>query len=310
MFDAEVSEEDIRQAIEELMAKYEKDEFSFQVYHIAKGYQFLTKPAYKASIGILLKQQSKKRLSTAALETLSIIAYKQPVTKAEIEQIRGVGCDYAVQKLLEKALIDIVGKDDTVGKPLLYGTSDQFMEYFGINSLDELPTLKDFAQDENTIGVDALDNGEESSSEESVDATEGEDTPENESENPSQPETDTEAALATEGENHTEIDDQPSLNDEIEPAHNEEETIQNEEGATEINEIAPKPEEVPEEDKALPEGDETTSEEKEDETEPEQTPSAEEEEVMPEEDDEPSENPENSSEEDGTEEDATKPGGL
>ncbi len=174
MFDADVSEEDIQQAVSELLEKYENDEFSFQIYQIAKGYQFLTKPAYKASISILLKQQSKKRLSTAALETLSIIAYKQPVTKAEIEQIRGVGCDYAIQKLLEKALISILGKDDTVGKPLLYGTSNQFMEYFGINSLEDLPTLKDFRQDDNTIGVEepdevAINSAENTSEEEDVD---------------------------------------------------------------------------------------------------------------------------------------------
>jgi segregation and condensation protein B len=162
MFDAEVSEEDIRQAIADLRGKYESEEFSFQIYQIDKGYQFLTKPAYKASISILLKQQSKKRLSTAALETLSIVAYKQPVTKAEIEQIRGVGCDYAIQKLLEKSLIVIMGKDDTVGKPLLYGTSDQFMEYFGINSLDDLPTLKDFKQEENTIGVESPEDSDDS----------------------------------------------------------------------------------------------------------------------------------------------------
>ena len=165
MFDAQVAEEDIRQAIADLRSKYESEEFSFQIYQIAKGYQFLTKPAYKASISILLKQQSKKRLSTAALETLSIVAYKQPVTKAEIEQIRGVGCDYAIQKLLEKSLIGIVGKDDTVGKPLLYGTSDQFMEYFGINSLDDLPTLKDFKQEENTIGVESPEDSDNKFSE-------------------------------------------------------------------------------------------------------------------------------------------------
>ncbi len=157
MFDAEVSEEDIYLVVEELVAKYNNDDFAFQIYHIGKGYQFLTKPAYQASIGILLKQQSKKRLSTAALETLSIIAYKQPVTKASVEQIRGVGCDYAIQKLLEKSLVTILGKDDTIGKPLLYGTSDKFMEYFGINSLDDLPTLKDFIQDDNSIGEEELE---------------------------------------------------------------------------------------------------------------------------------------------------------
>jgi len=117
------------------------------------GYQFLTKPAYQASIGILLKQQSKRRLSNSALETLSIIAYKQPVTKSEVENIRGVNCDYAVQKLLEKGLVEIKGKSDGIGRPLLYGTSPSFMEYFGINDLSELPTPKDFAPpDENVIG--------------------------------------------------------------------------------------------------------------------------------------------------------------
>jgi segregation and condensation protein B len=116
------------------------------------GYQFLTKPAYQVSIGILLKQQSQKRLSTAQLETLAIIAYKQPITKGEVEQIRGVNSDYSVQKLLEKELIEIKGKSDGAGRPLIYGTSDKFMEYFGINSMQELPHPKDFSQPENQIG--------------------------------------------------------------------------------------------------------------------------------------------------------------
>lgn len=157
MFDAEVSEEDIKLAITTLMEKYNSDDYSFQIYHIAAGYQFLTKPAYQASISILLKQQSKKRLSTAALETLSIIAYKQPVTKAQVEQVRGVGCDYAIQKLLEKSLIEIKGKEDSVGKPLLYGTTDFFMQYFGINSLKDLPTPKDFEKINNMIGDEAIE---------------------------------------------------------------------------------------------------------------------------------------------------------
>lgn len=158
MFEADVPVEDIDGAIQKLMAKYEKDDYAFQVYHLGGGYQFLTKPAYQASIGIFLKQQSKKRLSTAALETLSIIAYKQPVTKSQVEQIRGVNCDYSIQKLLEKELIDIKGKSDTVGKPLLYGTSDKFMEYFGINQLSDLPSPKDFAREENSIGQEEGDN--------------------------------------------------------------------------------------------------------------------------------------------------------
>jgi segregation and condensation protein B len=100
----------------------------------------------------LLKQQSQKRLSSAQLETLSIIAYKQPITKGEVEQIRGVNSDYSVQKLLEKELIEIKGKSEGVGKPLIYGTSQKFMEYFGINSLQDLPQPKDFSQNENQIG--------------------------------------------------------------------------------------------------------------------------------------------------------------
>jgi segregation and condensation protein B len=105
----------------------------------------------------MLKQQSRRRLSNSALETLSIIAYKQPVIKSEIEKIRGVNCDYSIQKLLEKELIEIRGKSDAVGRPLIYGTSAKFMEYFGINDLKDLPTPKDFAPEENTIGEERED---------------------------------------------------------------------------------------------------------------------------------------------------------
>jgi segregation and condensation protein B len=152
MFEADVPDTDIQDAIDKLLEKYVADEYSFELSHVAGGYQFLTKPAYQASIGILLKQQSKRRLSTSALETLSIIAYKQPVTKGDMEAIRGVNCDYAVHKLLEKGLLEIKGKSESIGRPVLYGTSEKFMEYFGINGLNELPTPKDFATMENTIG--------------------------------------------------------------------------------------------------------------------------------------------------------------
>jgi segregation and condensation protein B len=152
MFNADVPEEDIAGAISRLTEKYQHEDFSFALSKSSGGYQFLTKPAYQASIGIMLKQQSKKRLSTSAMETLSIIAYKQPVSKTEVETIRGVNCDYAVQKLLEKGLIEIQGKGQTVGRPLIYGTSPKFMEYFGISELSELPTPKDFSQEVNSIG--------------------------------------------------------------------------------------------------------------------------------------------------------------
>ena len=152
MFDAEVPDKDITKVIDELSNKYLDEQYSFTVVKSGGGYQFLTKPAYQGSISILLKQQSKRRLSTSALETLSIVAYKQPVTKGILEQIRGVNCDYTVNKLLEKGLIEIQGKGETIGRPILYGTSPRFMDYFGINELNELPLPKDFAKEDNEIG--------------------------------------------------------------------------------------------------------------------------------------------------------------
>ncbi|UXP33488.1 SMC-Scp complex subunit ScpB [Reichenbachiella agarivorans] len=152
MFEAEIPLKDIEEAIASLQQKYASEQYSFEPVNSGGGYQFLTKPAYQVSIGILLKQQSKKRLSNSALETLAIIAYKQPVTKGELEQIRGVNCDYSVQKLLEKELIEIKGKSEAVGRPIIYGTSQNFTDYFGINSISELPTLKDFEQRDNEIG--------------------------------------------------------------------------------------------------------------------------------------------------------------
>jgi segregation and condensation protein B len=152
MLQTEVPLSDIISSLMQLVEKYTAEEYAFQIYQIADGYQFLTKPAYQASVSVLLKQKSKKRLSTAALETLAVIAYKQPVTKTEIEQIRGVSCDYALQRLLEKELIMIKGKSESVGRPILYGTNQKFMEYFGINTLRDLPQPKDFATSENEIG--------------------------------------------------------------------------------------------------------------------------------------------------------------
>jgi segregation and condensation protein B len=153
MFNADVPDEDIAGALQRLEEKYIAEEYSFQLYKAGGGYQFLTKPAYQASIGIMLKQQSKKRLSTSAMETLSIIAYKQPISKTEIENIRGVNCDYAVQKLLDKNLIEITGKADTIGRPMLYGTTPKFMEYFGINDLNELPVPKEFTTETDTTST-------------------------------------------------------------------------------------------------------------------------------------------------------------
>jgi segregation and condensation protein B len=199
MFEADIPEEDITAALDNLVLKYEDENFPFQIFKIGGGFQFLTKPAYQSSIGILLKQKSKKRLSTSSLETLAIIAYKQPITKGQIEQIRGVNCDYAVQRLLEKQLIEIRGKSDGVGKPILYGTTDQFMDYFGINSLKDLPLPKDFATEENEIGE--LSDNEHMISEEPV--TEQTEQPEQLNNN-SDTETESQSQLPTEDDPNNE----------------------------------------------------------------------------------------------------------
>jgi len=154
-FETKFKKPALEKAIEELKGKYQEAQFSFEFLEIAGGFQFLTKPAFHNSVGTLLRQNNKRRLSRAALETLSIIAYKQPVPKSEMEKIRGVSCDYSVQKLLEKELVAIVGRSDAPGRPLLYGTSEKFMDYFGLKSLDEMPKPKDFKEPDNEIGEQA-----------------------------------------------------------------------------------------------------------------------------------------------------------
>ncbi|SDM05987.1 segregation and condensation protein B [Catalinimonas alkaloidigena] len=151
-YDATISDEDITVALEALRQRYDQPMYAFGLCALAGGYQFMTKPDFQPVVQTLLRQNSKKRLSPSALETLAIIAYKQPVTKTEVEQIRGVTCDYALQKLLEKELVEILGKAETPGRPLLYGTSRRFMEHFGLNSLKDLPTLKEVVQPKAEIG--------------------------------------------------------------------------------------------------------------------------------------------------------------
>ncbi len=161
-FGVQFNQTELEEVIQFIQNRYKDDAFAFELTEIADGYQFMTKPAYHETVGIYLKQTTKKRLSKAALETLSIIAYRQPVTKSDMEKIRGVSCDYAVQKLLEKELVAIIGRSDSPGKPLLYGTSEKFMDYFGLRSIKDLPRLKEFADPENEIGEQApIEEGDE-----------------------------------------------------------------------------------------------------------------------------------------------------
>jgi len=131
------------QAVRELNLKYEQNGSSFRIREIAGGYQMYTLPEYSGWIEAMYVKVRKQRLSKAALETLSIIVYKQPVTRVEIDLIRGVQSDAALKTLLERELVTITGRAQTVGRPLLYGTTDQFLIHFGLNDLSDLPKLKE-----------------------------------------------------------------------------------------------------------------------------------------------------------------------
>ncbi len=147
--DDRANEDLVQAAIDALVEKYQAEFYSFEIVQSGGGWQFLTKTEYHNTIAQLNGDKFLKKLSVAALETLAIIAYKQPATKSDIEIIRGVNCDYAVQKLLEKELVVIAGrKEDAPGKPLIYTTSKSFMDYFGINSPDELPKIKEVLNQE------------------------------------------------------------------------------------------------------------------------------------------------------------------
>ncbi len=141
--------EEVEVCIKTIEEKYSAEFYPFEIIQSGGGWQFLTKKEFHKTIAQLNGDKFLKKLSVASLETLSIIAYKQPVTKSDIEIIRGVNCDYAVQKLLEKDLIVIAGrKEDAPGKPLIYTTSKSFMDYFGINSLEDLPRIKEVLNQE------------------------------------------------------------------------------------------------------------------------------------------------------------------
>ena len=139
-----ISTDQVDAAVNGIKEKYDSEFYPFEVRESGGGWQFLTKKDYHQTIAQLNGDKFLKRLSNAALETLAIIAYKQPITKGEIESIRGVNTDYSIQKLLEKELILISGRSENMpGKPLLYVTSKTFMDYFGINSPEDLPKIKE-----------------------------------------------------------------------------------------------------------------------------------------------------------------------
>jgi segregation and condensation protein B len=136
----------IHQVLDELRADYDASERGFRLVEIAEGWQLLTRPSHAGVIRRLHRIKAANRLTRPALETLAIIAYKQPLTKAEIEAIRGVGSDGVMQNLLERRLVRTVGRKDAVGRPLLYGSTREFLQAFGLKDLGELPKLTELKE--------------------------------------------------------------------------------------------------------------------------------------------------------------------
>lgn len=135
----------VRQLIKTLNDKYESAELSFRIEAIAGGFQMMTLADYQPWLQKLSKQRGRSRLSNAAIETMAIIAYKQPIIRAEIDAIRGVASGDALSRLREMGLIKIVGRAEMVGRPMLYGTTRKFLDVFGLANLEQLPTLENFA---------------------------------------------------------------------------------------------------------------------------------------------------------------------
>ena len=171
--DDKVTLDQVETCIDGINEKYNSSFYPFELRQSGGGWQFLTKKEFHSTIAQLNGDKFLKRLSTAALETLAIVAYKQPITKSEIEAIRGVNCDYSIQKLLEKELIIISGRNEQmIGKPLIYATSRHFMDYFGINTAEELPKISEVLADQ--IVLPTLVNAEHFEMEAEVQSNPGE----------------------------------------------------------------------------------------------------------------------------------------
>jgi len=138
----ELPEAQIKTAMENLMLKY-SGQAGIHLIKYRKNYQFSSNPAYAAIISAVLNPIKEKNLTRAALETMAIIAYKQPITRLEIDELRGVGSDYSIQILVENNLIEVVGRKDALGKPLLYGTTDEFLKRFQLSDINNLPSYEE-----------------------------------------------------------------------------------------------------------------------------------------------------------------------
>lgn len=165
-----------RKAVETLNERYERMGCSFRIESLAGGCQMLTLPEFNDVLARLLKVRSESKLSQAAMETLAIVAYRQPVLRADIEAIRGVSAGEVVRSLMEKGLVKIVGRAEEVGRPMLYGTTKRFLEVFGLESLKDLPKVAELAVADNRksqtrSSADTKDQGEAEQAREAVGST-------------------------------------------------------------------------------------------------------------------------------------------
>jgi segregation and condensation protein B len=139
-----VNEHTIKQIISDLVEDYHRTKRGIQIIEVANGYQYCTHPECAPYVEKLQKLPRNVGLSQAAIETLAIIAYKQPITKAEVESLRGVSVESALATLVEKSLVEEIGRKDGPGRPILYGTTKKFLKYFGLNSLNDLPKIPEW----------------------------------------------------------------------------------------------------------------------------------------------------------------------
>ena len=153
-----VEEKELKETLKKIGSEYDYEQRGFMLKRFGEKVQLATRPLYSEDVLRLLQPVQQQSLSQAAMETLAVVAYKQPVTRAEVEQIRGVKCDYSLQSLMMKGLIQEAGRKDTIGRPILYATTDMFLSHFGIQGLEDLPPLPETEKesDENTDDPDEL----------------------------------------------------------------------------------------------------------------------------------------------------------
>ena len=150
----QTGEKELEGILTELQDEYNYEQRGFLLKRFGSNVQLATRPLYSDDVVRLLQPVQQQSLSQAAMETLAVVAYKQPVTRAEVEQVRGVKCDYSLQSLMIKGMIEEAGRKDTIGRPILYRTTDRFLSHFGIRSLEELPPMPEPEQETETNGQD------------------------------------------------------------------------------------------------------------------------------------------------------------